>query len=1061
MPGFLRWVLNGFYMPVLSLSDSIAHLRALTQESVQTLWHWGLAKLSLEEARSGWEKWAIAPLNARDHVAWARGRQRIWLGQRVIVPTALQGYPLVGFELRLSLTWWAESARIFVNGALVQEGDLFDHSARVLLSASVAPGEAIEVLIELVSPGHDEGALVKAICLYERTDERADEGGEFSPEPGFVADELAVLQAYVAQFLPERLGEVAERVAGIDWDGMGNGARFDRSLARVRRELLPLGAEIKGRSIQLVGHAHLDLAWLWDVADTWEAAERTFQSVLQLQQDFPELTFCHTSPALFAWIEENRPELFAAIREQVAAERWEIVAGLWVEPELNLIGGESLARQVLYGQRYVRERFGAVSRVAWLPDSFGFCWQLPQVLKLGGVEYFVTQKLRWNDTTRFPYDVFGWNAPDRSQIFSHHSAPIGEGVDPVKMAKYAVEWETKTGLRRSLWLPGVGDHGGGPTRDMLQVARRWGRSPFFPALEFGTVEDFLSQTEQQFERLDHLELPIWNEDLYLEFHRGCYTTHADQKRRNRRCEELLFEAELFASIATLLADAVYPQAEIEAAWKQVLFNQFHDILPGSAIAEVYGDADEFWRDAEEMGERIRAGALGAIAAQVDLKSPFGETAQPIAVFNALNWERSGVVEMEVPGGNWQVFDWDGKAVPTAKKSGVFEKPDCWVRFWAKDIPAIGYRCFWLCPGAELPLETEPSGSVLENQYLRVAIDATTGNLSNVFDKLNHREVLRGAGNELQAFRDEGQYWDAWNIDPGYADHPLPVEFVRLYPGIWNDLEQVIWVERRVGQSLFRQAYVLQSDSPVLRIDTEVDWQERHVLVKAAFPVNLEVDFATYEIPFGAIQRTTRRESDHQKAQWEVPALRWADLGNGEYGVSLLNDCKYGYDAEPGRLRLTLLRGTEWPNPGADLGMHRFSYGLYAYSGDWRSAQTVRRGYEFNQPLRGVKICRSGGELSGGQLPMVGQFFELPGENAIVSAFKRSEDDCDRWVLRFYECQGERGEMTFGKSADCLLSRCLELENPQGVDLLETQLALDSDEILPWKIVTLLISQLGK
>jgi alpha-mannosidase len=1054
-------------MPVLSLPDSIARLRALTQESVQSLWHWCLVQglaVSLEEARSTWQDWAIAPLNARDHVAWAKGRQRIWLGQRVIVPMALQGYSVAGFELRLSLTWWAESARIFVNGALVQEGDLFDHSARVLLSQSVEPGEAIEVLIELVSPGHDEGALVKAICIYERADQ-----GEFSPEPGFVADELAVLQEYVAQFLPERLVELTERVAEIDWDGVGERERFDRSLAMLRQDLLPFGAEIKGRSIQLVGHAHLDLAWLWDLADTWDAAERTFQSVLQLQQDFPELTFCHTSPALFAWLEENRPELFAAIQQQVAAGRWEIVAGLWVEPELNLIGGESLARQVLYGQRYVQERFGEVSRVAWLPDSFGFCWQLPQVLKLGGVEYFVTQKLRWNDTTQFPYDVFGWESADRSQIFSHHSAPIGEGVDPVKMAKYAVEWEAKTGLPRSMWLPGVGDHGGGPTRDMLQVTRRWGRSPFFPMLEFGAVRDFLQQTEQQFERSEALQLPIWHEDLYLEFHRGCYTTHADQKRRNRRCEELLFEAELFASIATLLADKVYPQAEIEAAWKKVLFNQFHDILPGSAIPEVYGDADEFWRDAEAMGEKIRAGALQAIAVQIGLPEPPRETAQPIAVFNALNWGRSGVVEMEVPEGAWQVCDGSGKAVPTAQSS-VFEESGGWVRFLAEDIPAIGYRCFWLCPGAELPLAQEPAGTVLENQYLRVAIDATTGNLSSVFDKLNHREVLSGAGNELQAFRDEGQYWDAWNIDPGYANHPLLVEFVRLYPGVWNDLEQVIWVERRLGGSskntLFRQAYVLSKHSPVLRIDTEVDWQERHVLVKAAFPLNLEADFATYEIPFGAIQRTTRREGDpcgvyeaaRHKAQWEVPALRWADLGNGEYGASLLNDCKYGYDAKPGQLRLTLLRGAEWPNPGADLEMHRFSYGLYAYAGDWRSAQTVRRGYEFNQPLQVVKVSDSGGSFSDGSLPMAGQFFDLPAENAIVSAFKRSEDDCDRWVLRFYECQGERGEVAFGKSPSLLLSSYLELDNPQPVDLLETKLAVDNDEILPWKIMTFLLSQ---
>jgi alpha-mannosidase len=284
---------------------------------------------------------------------------------------------------------------------------------------------------------------------------------------------------------------------------------------------------------------------------------------------------------------------------------------------------------------------------------------------------------------------------------------------------------------------------------------------------------------------------------------------------------------------------------------------------------------------------------------------------------------------------------------------------------------------------------------------------------------------------------------------------MPVEFVRSYPGVWNALEQEIWVERQVGQSLFRQAYRLQAHSPVLRIETEVDWQERHVLVKAAFPLNLEADFATYEVPFGAMQRTTRRESDRQRAQWEVPALRWADLGDGEYGVSVLNDCKYGYDSEPGRLRLTLLRGAEWPNPEADLGVHRFSYGLYGHGGDWRSAQTVRQGYEFNQALRVVKLVATEGKI-----PAIGQFFDLSNENLIVTAFKQSEDDSKQWILRCYECHGESIELHWAESST-VLSSCLDMENPQCTNLLETKTVLKSNEISPWKIATFLFSGLEK
>lgn len=1041
-----------------SLAEAIAQLRRLTQVSVQSLWHQCCLDLSADEALlASWEDWAIAPLNTREHIAWARGQQAIWLGQKIIVPTALQGYPLADFSLRLSLTWWAETAQIFVNGKLVQEGDLFDHSARIILSEAVQPGEAIAVLIHLVSPRHDEGALVKSVCIYERADQSIS-----CPEPGFVADELAVLQEYLTQFLPERLEEFTENVARINWAEVGDpsgiceAARptFDQSLTTLRQTLLPLSEEIKRRSIQLVGHSHLDLAWLWDVAETWEAAERTFKSVLQLQQEFPQLTFCHTSPALYAWLEENRPELFAAIQQKVAAGRWEVVAGLWVEPELNLVSGESLVRQVLYGQRYVREKFGSLSKIAWLPDSFGFCWQLPQILKQGGVDYFVTQKLRWNDTTQFPHEVFWWEAPDRSPILSLNSAPIGEGIDPVKMAKYACDWEVKTGFQRSLWLPGVGDHGGGPTRDMLQVAQRWQRSPFFPKMEFGTVLDFLENIESQSKAQTHAELPIWDEDLYLEFHRGCYTTHADQKLRNRRCEELLYEAELFAAIASLLTDASYPKTEIESAWKKVLFNQFHDILPGSAIPKVYEDADVAWAEVETVGENLRDQALEAIAAQIQLPEPPHPNAQAIAVFNALNWERSQIVEIPYSSVDWQVCSLEGLPL-----SQAFSLSSQLISFLAEAVPALGYRCFWLVPAPAALHQNQPSEcSVLENNFLRVTIDPTTGDLSSIFDKLQHREVLSGAGNQLQAFRDEGQYWDAWNIDPNYAQHPLPVELVRIYAGVKNALETQIRVERKIGRSLFQQAYILQNHSPLLKIKTKVNWQERHVLVKAAFSLNVEADYVTYEIPFGAIQRTTKRESDRQKAQWEVPALRWADLADDTYGVSLLNDCKYGYDAQTNQIRLTLLRGAEWPNPHADQGDHEFTYTLYPHAAGWRSAQTVHHGYELNQPLRVIKLSKTKLSKIDGRLPAIGQFLNLPNENLVVSAFKQSEDDFNQWVLRCYECHGEPAKLTWQNNSNTLLAQHLDLNHPQIANLLETQIPPTIDEISPWKITTFLLSQ---
>ena len=1061
------------------ISESIETLRQLTQVNLQADWRCCLADLAVSEATQPqlWQQWAIADLNARDHIAWPAGQQVLWLGQRLVIPPDLQGYPLQGMTLRLVLTWWADSAQIFVNGQQVQAGDLFDCSTRILLSPAVVPAETIAVAIRLVSPGHDQGALVKSRLVFESSQPDA-------PEPGFVADELAVLQSYLSNFEPEKLDGLWEVIAQINWLALStevndSSRQFDHSLATLRQQLQPLSDPIKQRRILLLGHAHLDLAWLWPVSETWEAAENTFKSVLQLQKEFPNLIFCHSTPALYAWIEANRPELFAAIQQQVAAGRWEIVAGLWVEPEFNLVSGESIVRQVLYGQRYVQEKFGKLSAIAWLPDSFGFCWQLPQILRQGGVEFFTTQKLRWNDTTQFPYEAFWWRSPDGTEIFSVMTPPIGEGIDPIKMATYAGDWEAKTGIPTALWLPGVGDHGGGPSRDMLEVAQRWQQSPFFPRLEFTTAIDYLkslsSQQQSSEVSVDSNLLPLWHDELYLEFHRGCYTTHAEQKRWNRRCEGLLYQAELLASLATLSAGADYPKLELEAAWKKVLFNQFHDILPGSSIPQVFVDANQGWMAAEQVGSEILNQALRAIAAQIALPPPPDPKAQPILVFNSLNWPRSEVVEIVFsdlePGQsfNWKICDLVGQEMPSQrrfigpKRTSEGEKPIGSVSFLAKDIPAVGYRIFWLSPLAPASKSSQLIEEyVLENESLRVVIDSRTGDIFSIFDKSCQCEVLKGAGNQLQAFEDKGQYWDAWNIDPNYTQHPLPpAELCSIAHLEQGDLRTRIRVVRKIGHSTFWQDYILQSGSAVLKIETTVDWQERQTLVKAAFSFNLESDQATYEIPYGAIARPTRPANPHEQAKWEVPALHWADLSTSEYGVSLLNDCKYGYDSQPNQLRLTLLRSPNWPDPEADRGWHQFTYAIYPHPAGWQSAHTVRRGYELNFPLQ-VMLSAQGKKdfsdfsiarepLTTPTLPPVGKLLDLQAENLILSALKQAEDHPNQWILRCYECHGEVAKLD--------LQSDLEIAIAHPVDLLErSPHPLDSAngqafEVGPWKIAS--------
>lgn len=1042
--------------------DAIARLRQLTRLDLQHRWRVCLADLPIETAVDAhcWKAWAIASPNTRHHIAWGKGETVLWLGQRLVIPAEVENYPVDGLSLRIALTWWASRAEIYINRKLVQEGDLFDCSARISLSSAVEPGEVFDVALRLISPGHDDGALVRSHAIYERSDsERLDLVKTVVPEPGFVADELDVLQHYVTTFAPEKRSDIAKAIAAIQWSALPDRQLFDDSLAAIRQQLRQFEPWIKQRTIKLLGHAHLDLAWLWSIQETWKVAERTFKSVLQLQHEFPDLIFCHSTPALYEWLEQHRPQMFAAIREQITSQKWEVVAGLWVEPEFNIVNGESIVRQVLYGQRYVYEKFGCLSEIAWLPDSFGFCWQLPQILCQGGVRYFVTQKLRWNDTNDFPHDWFWWRSPDGSQILSLMAPPIGTDIDPIKMADYACNWESKTGLPISLWLPGVGDHGGGPTRDMLEVARRWQKSPLFPTLEFSSARDFLDQlsaktddneseiqAQERRERddrdLDHSApgsqsaacgfqhsahplLPIWNDELYLELHRGCYTTHADQKRWNRECEILLYQAELYASIAALIADSPYPKDDIEKSWKSVLFNQFHDILPGSSIPEVYEDVNPNWEYAHRTALRIRDQALRAIAQQLDLSSPPHPDAQPIVVFNSLNWTRSHLVEVPIPtdlghrSTVWSVVDHRGDRIPCQ----VTRVPPMPVSpgaapatlLFRAQVDGLGYRLYWLYANHPMSegagsivssMETESFlENVIENEHLQITVDPLTGDIHHLFDKHHQHDILRSPGNQLQAFRDQGQYWDAWNIDPDYENHPLPgatlLTIQQIESGLLRSRLRVI---RQIGQSTFCQDYVLEAESPILKIITEVDWRERHTVVKAAFPLTDEADYATYDIPFGSIQRSTHPCNSNEQAKWEVPALHWADLSTSHHGVSLINTCKYGYDSRPSQLRLTLLRGSVWPDPDADQGLHRFTYAIYPHAGDWIDAKTVQRGYEVNQPFVTLTLQPSH-TLKPTPLPPQGQFLNLPDDNVVISAFKQSENDPNRWIIRFYECHG--------------------------------------------------------
>ena len=1046
------------------IEKAIAKLRLLVKQEVQYRWH----DLGTELAQE-LEEYSIATTNDRGYLVFPQRRVK-WLAQWLTIPTSLQGYPLQGLSLRLVLTWWANDAQIYINGELVQRGDLFDSSARVLITDNARSGEKYLVTMRLVSPNHDIGALMRSHLIYEASDSGID--------PGLVADELTVLCKYITQLEPERTNELVRELELFDWCNVSQAAGFNADLERLRSRLLPLAQNIKQRRFNLLGHAHLDMAWLWTSSETYEVAERTFKSVLSLQQEFPSLIFGHTSPALYEWIEHHRPELFELIKTAIEADKWEILGGMWIEPETNLVSGESLIRQLIYGQRYYRQRFGKISTVAWLPDSFGFTWQLPQIFQLCGIEYFVTGKLHWNDSTKFPHGCFWWSSPDGTQLLTLMSPPNVTGVmdtDPIVMTDYAVEWEVQTGLREIFWLPGVGDHGGGPTRDMLAVANKWRKSPFFPQLEFTTAADCLKRinSDRKHNEVDDNEhqFPVWHDELYLELHRGCYTVHADQKRYNRRCERLLYEAELWSSLAILLCgeldvkslsselntvldsatlERVDPNLLLEIAWKKVLFNQFHDILPGTSIPEVFTEANRDWLGAIAISKSLLQQALNTITAQIELPEPPQAEAIPIVVFNSLNWKRSQLVTVEdsrfgAPTLAYYIHnEREEQEIANCRREGNK------LTFYANDIPGIGYRLFWLCPErataeSEITAFARDRDYQLSNSYLKIVVNPHTGNLDSIYDLVNNREILAEQGNELQAFADEGQYWDAWNIDPEYEQKRLPETVLESIEWIETGLTDGIRVVRRLERSLFIQDYILEPNVSLLKIVTQVDWQETHVMVKAAFPLNLHSERVTYEIPGGAIERPTQPKTAAERAKWEVPALNWADLTDTEqnYGVSLLNDCKYGYDASPDRLRLTLLRAATWPDPQSDRGVHHFTYSIYPHKDSWQAAKTVQKGYELNTPLQPLML-KPQPNRENSKLPRQSELLNLSAPNLVLTALQTSNDG--DLVMRCYESTGEETKIELRSDLDLQLGKyvdCLGIERAEE----------HSNLVKPYKIVS--------
>lgn len=789
--------------------------------------------------------------------------------------------------------------------------------------------------------------------------------------------------------------------------------------------------------MHMVGQSHIDVAWLWPVRETVRKVSRTFSTMTTLMEEYPDFIYSQSQPLLYAFAKEHYPELYEKVKARIAEGRWELVGGMWVEPDLNIPSGESLVRQLLYGQRFYKQEFGKTSAIEWLPDTFGYCASLPQILKLAGVNYFMTSKLNWNDTNKFPYDLFHWVGIDGTSIVSYLNHGLNEHTKPKDVHEHWQSYREKGKHNEQMLLYGHGDGGGGVTREMIEYIGRSGLMTDLPESRFSTAESFFGGIAER-----RPALPKWHGDLYLELHRGTYTTHARNKRSNRKAEVLYRDAELWNRFAVPQLDsgkAAQELAELHDGWKLILLNQFHDIVPGTSIPEVYVTSEQEYAQVFSLGNGSLNRSLRTIVGQIDVSGQ----GTPYVVFNSLGWAREEVVALEgdMPWAELAAFDAGGNRLDTDVVRSGDDSGAASLAVRVPRIPAFGYTTIWVRPDeaakptqSDSPSKVPSSGlsddwTVWETERYVLEFNEL-GEIVRWHDKTTSRELLPegGKANELQFFHDRPTYWDAWDVDPRFEEQRAgAVELIDKQVVLRGATKDVLRFRWKLNESVISQDVILYHHQGRVDFHTNVQWNEAHKLLKVAFPVDIVTNKATYEIPFGALERPTHTNTSWEQAQFEVCGHRWADVSEGGYGVSLLNDCKYGYDIKGSTLRLSLLRAPKWPDATADQGEHEFTYSLYPHEQDWRAAHVVRAAAELNHPVS----VAAGTASESGQWPNEQSLISFEGSHVLLDTVKAAEDG-DGTVFRMYESSGgrEKVKLTLPQSSRRALIVNL-LEEPIG------------------------------
>ena len=760
-----------------------------------------------------------------------------------------------------------------------------------------------------------------------------------------------------------------------------------------------------------VGHSHIDMAWLWRLSATREKASRTFSTVLNLMKQYPEYRYMHSSPQLYQFLKEDYPEIYEQVKERIREGRWEITGGMWVEPDTNIPSGESLVRQFLYGKRFIREEFGKETTLCWLPDVFGYSAAFPQIMKKSGMKYFMTTKISWNQYNHFPYDTFWWKGIDGSEIFTHFITTPEDGswfytynghMDPEEVTGVWENYKDKDKNDELLIAYGWGDGGGGPTREMLEQSRVMKNIPGIPRVEMSSAEGYFRRL---YDHADKEYLGKWDGELYFELHRGTYTSQAETKRYNRKTEILLHNIELLAALAHL-DGAAYPRETLDGIWERVLLNQFHDILPGSSIRQVYEDTA---RDYEAIQEK---GAVLLEEAKEKLSEKILVNRNSVVLYNTAGYERSDYVCIPYGGGverDTVLLDEDGPVSRTAGEDGILA--------YVEKLPSFGYKTLQIA-GQEAAADAGGKWvsvccDAVISPFYRITFNAN-GEMETLYDREAERQVDCGRPmNVFAAFEDKPQRFDAWDVDVYYKEKPYAPFVLTKREVVSQGETAVIRSSWKFNRSVLTQDMIVYADDRRIDFVTTVDWKEKQVFLKAYFPVDVHAGEASYEIQFGNIRRPTHTNTEWDFARFEVPGHRWADLSQGDYGVAILNDCKYGYDVHENVLGLSLLKSAVRPDETADRKVHHFTYSLYPHRGTAETADVTKAAINLNMPVLTQCVPADGQ----GESFVRSSFVHTDCGHILLDTVKLAEDG-KSCVVRLYEyknCSDDKAGLFFDRN----------------------------------------------